>query len=662
MMSYVLNIVLLVLGFGFVVFFHELGHFLAAKWAGVKVEQFAVGFGQALLSWRKGMGFRFGSSTKEYEQKIKDNPAVTCSLGETEYRFNWIPLGGYVKMLGQDDLKPGEGADDPRAFNRQTIAKRMVIVSAGVIMNVILAAIGFTILFRVGFNVPSTIVATVQPDSPAQLAGIRPGDRILSYDGKDMLNDFTKITLYVALSEEGRAIPIKVKRTVAGKEEILNLTVTPRRSVENRGFLSLGFTASPKLVVAPIEPAIKNPQQLFPPEILQLHAGETITAVNGIPLQPNEFYKLHNALQDPSGQPVTLTIQDTQKKNRTVQLAPHFIAPFDVQPLAFAGMMPRITADGVTPDAPAMGKVLPGDIIQAISFKGSEDQLTTPTAKELIQRISKAGEQGIPINLTLIRDSKIVNVAVDKTIKIDKQEKRYGIGIRLGFDDEHPVVANLLENSPAAGAGIPRNSTLLAINSQPVKNWYQVRQALLAAKTGTPVSILAHTPSDGEKTFSLALTPESQVSLQNMVSSASLVLREYYEPRKTTRPLLAAKWGIGETRDSILQFYVGIKRMFEGSVPVSGMMGPIGMFRSGVILAERGLDWLLWFLAIISANLAVVNFLPIPVVDGGLFVFLILEKIQGKPLSQRTQTIAQYVGLSLILGVFLFVTYQDIMR
>jgi regulator of sigma E protease len=63
---------LLALGFGFVIFWHELGHFLAAKWAGVKVEQFAVGFGQALLSWRKGLGWRVGSSRTEYEKRARE--------------------------------------------------------------------------------------------------------------------------------------------------------------------------------------------------------------------------------------------------------------------------------------------------------------------------------------------------------------------------------------------------------------------------------------------------------------------------------------------------------------------------------------------------------------------------------------------------------------
>src|SRR5690242_8909254 len=84
------SIVVLVLGFGFVIFFHELGHFLAAKWVGIKVEQFAVGFGHAILSWRKGIGLRVGNTQKEYQtrieeyaqQKYKDDPFVREKRGE----------------------------------------------------------------------------------------------------------------------------------------------------------------------------------------------------------------------------------------------------------------------------------------------------------------------------------------------------------------------------------------------------------------------------------------------------------------------------------------------------------------------------------------------------------------------------------------------------
>ena len=121
-------------------------------------------------------------------------------------------------------------------------------------------------------------------------------------------------------------------------------------------------------------------------------------------------------------------------------------------------------------------------------------------------------------------------------------------------------------------------------------------------------------------------------------------------------------WGVLETRDLILQFYVTLQRMFGGSVSASNLMGPLGIVNAGTKFAFKGKDWLIWFLAMISANLAVVNFLPIPIVDGGLFLFLIIEKIQGRPLSRRTQEYAQVFGLLLILGVFVMVTFNDISR
>jgi len=102
----------MLLGFSLIVFVHELGHFGAAKWAGVRVERFAIGFGREIFGFTKG---------------------------ETRYSFNILPLGGYVKMLGQEDFDDKSKElifkDDPRSFVNKPVARRMVIVSAGVVMN-----------------------------------------------------------------------------------------------------------------------------------------------------------------------------------------------------------------------------------------------------------------------------------------------------------------------------------------------------------------------------------------------------------------------------------------------------------------------------------------------------------------------------------------------
>src|SRR5688500_8976578 len=110
-----LNILTVALGLGLVIFFHELGHFAVAKWCDVNVEWFSIGFGPILLS-RK--------------------------WGETEYALSAIPFGGYVKMLGQDDVDPSqqtseEVAQDPRSYTAKSVPQRMAIISAGVTMNII---------------------------------------------------------------------------------------------------------------------------------------------------------------------------------------------------------------------------------------------------------------------------------------------------------------------------------------------------------------------------------------------------------------------------------------------------------------------------------------------------------------------------------------------
>ena len=244
----ILAIAAFVFGFGFVVLFHELGHILAAKWVGIKVEQFAVGFGHAILAFRKGLGLRVGSTTKEYERRVVDHINQTRSqelqvkekvgvtteqfnraanelgLGETEYRLNWMPLGGYVKMLGQDDLNPAAQSDDPRAYNRKSIGARMFVVSAGVIMNVILAAIFFMIVFLMGFDVPPSMVGGLQTNSPAQQAGLQVGDRIRYLEG-GYQHDFTKLQLNTALVKPDQPIPLVVERD--GK--FVNLSIRPRR-------------------------------------------------------------------------------------------------------------------------------------------------------------------------------------------------------------------------------------------------------------------------------------------------------------------------------------------------------------------------------------------------------------------------------------------------
>jgi regulator of sigma E protease len=378
----------------------------------------------------------------------------------------------------------------------------------------------------------------------------------------------------------------------------------------------------------------------------------------------DEYPRLDRALQESNGQPVTLTVKNADGKTRQEEIRPKFIRPFDGE-LDFAGLAPRTAVAQVQPNSSAKDKLMPDDVVLQLTFQNGGDTVHNPTVTEFRQRLEQAGRTAQPMNFVVLRDGKEVEVnGLVPNVRIAKGV--YGLNVAPSYDQDHAVVAATLKDSPAAAAGIPAGATITAINNEPVKNWFDVKRLLSAAQPDQPVTVAAQT-ANGPKTYTLTLGATQITRIAGLRYTSGMtysmaVLEPRIEPRKTDKLSTAAAWGVSETRDFILQFYVTLHRMFQGRVSYKNMMGPVGIFNAGRHFADRGTDWLIWFLAMISANLAVVNFLPIPIVDGGLFTFLIVEKIQGRPISAKTQSIAQFVGLAIILSVFLLVTYQDIMR
>ncbi len=175
------TILIFIVVLGVIVFVHELGHFSMAKLFGVKVDEFGIGFPPKIVGKK---------------------------IGETEYTLNWIPLGGFVKIMGED----GEGRDDPRSFGAKKVWQRAIILSAGVIMNFLLAAVIFSVILFARFpqdvtgvpeeSLPQNIeqsyvqISFVSEDSPAEKAGLEPMDKILSVNGTDInrVENFSEFT------------------------------------------------------------------------------------------------------------------------------------------------------------------------------------------------------------------------------------------------------------------------------------------------------------------------------------------------------------------------------------------------------------------------------------------------------------------------------------
>ena len=190
---------------GFLVFVHELGHFVTAKWFGIQVTEFGFGFPPRIY----GVKYR-----------------------GTIYSINWIPLGGFVRMLGEED------PTDPQSFARQKAYKRTLVLVAGSFMNLLLPVVIITVLFMLPHDTlvgGDVIISAVAPGSPAKEAGLRAGDTILSVDGKPV--NSTGDLIGLVTSKLGRPVELSVRRAgvisgLGASPELMSfevVRVVPRR-------------------------------------------------------------------------------------------------------------------------------------------------------------------------------------------------------------------------------------------------------------------------------------------------------------------------------------------------------------------------------------------------------------------------------------------------
>ena len=675
----IINILLVIFAFGFVIFWHELGHFLAARWAGVRVEQFAVGMGHAIFSYRPGMGIRLGNTAAEFEKRVSEEHAKRSTgtsfselslrekydiakqigLGETEYRLAWIPLGGYVKPTGQDDLRPAAQvqAGDPRAYGAAPVGKRMVIICAGVVMNVILAFALYVALFIYGFNAPPAVVGQVTPGSPAQAAGLAVGDRIISIDGYPQ-QDYTKLTMNVALLSAEENATFVVDRPGEGQK---TLTVRPQKTVLNQNMPAIGVMPASTLR-GPDKLASELP--FISPMLDLLAGGGRVVRVGDVDVSNDETDAvLDRAIQQSAGRAVMVTVQSADKSQHVLKVTPTLLSPnFNREPSTILGLSPRTSIEAVLRGAPAdKAGLRSDDVVTQILAVGSGEPLTNPPVELVKETTAGASKANRKLQMTIERDGVLQpSIEVDTSFALDSGGR--GIGVSMRPDLGAPVVASVARDSSALRAGIRSGDRIVNVAGTDTATWGDVIFAVRNVSDRTALPITVSRTGSEPLQLTLAVSAEESKSFDQLRFMHDLPLVSLSKVRSTSNPLVAARWGVEETKYSIFQVYTTLRRVFEGSVPLSNLSGPVGIFSAGSSAAARGMDWLIWFTALISANLAVVNFLPIPIVDGGLFTFLLIEKITGRPPSPKVQAAAQVVGLVLLGSLFLFVTYHDILR
>jgi regulator of sigma E protease len=558
----IFNIVVFILVLSWLVFFHELGHFLAAKACGIYCERFSLGMPPRIF------GMRFG---------------------ETDYCIGALPIGGYVKMAGQEDVplsdeeREKEYGDIPpeRWFSSKPVWQRVIVIAAGPIMNLVLAVFMYGVVAAVGDDVPEykvdSRIGQIDPSSPALEAplyrivgdetgvdrskdpdatGWMTGDRILSVNGETIQNIIPELATKAVLSG-GKELSVVLERTAADATVVRYRSyVTPKIMAEGERMARIGVAPFSAILV---EEVLEG----WPAEGAGLKKGDEILRADGLPLDSATFILALAEFED----------------NQNVEL--------------------EVTNDAgvrtVTVPTRAMGR-FPDFFTYVPEDEGPED-----TSRPVVVVISKDHEKA-----TLVKRKDIIT-------EIDGQKATYALLKELERTKPGATLHVKIER-PAIWFGILRRKT--------------IEEADLTLDRVGSIGVMMR-----QKTVFVRSKP------------GDVVPDAFQSAKKAT----------GLTLSTLAQ-------LLTGNVSPRDLGGPVMIAQITTQAARLGFSWLFEMTAFISINLAIFNLLPLPVLDGGHLMFLGIESVRRKPLSNRVMEWVQQAGLVFIIMLMLFVTFNDVDR
>jgi regulator of sigma E protease len=647
------SVLVVAIGIGLVIFFHELGHFAVAKWCDVLVERFSIGFGPVIWS-------------RKY--------------GETEYALSAIPFGGYVKMLGQDDLDPSqmtseELAKHPRSYMAKPVIQRMAIISAGVTMNIITGVMFYAVAFGHGIETLPARVGSVVPGFPAWTqGGLQPGDRITSIDGRSTTT-FDDINRAIALSSG----PITVRGTHVD-DKTFELQLEPnmsdgRRMIGVTPELSLKIFKSKDPAEATSDPG--SPAAAATPP---LEPGDRIVSIDGQSV--TDFSQLRQSLIDHRAKPVVLQV--ARESGHPVDVT---VPPQRFRQLGLTMDVGKIT--GIVKDSPAeKNGIQLGDKIVRLNNRrvGEEidplrlpDELAAKAGQEVTIVVQREMDRADPksIEIRLVPANR--PGWVDPMMRPDSPLSVPAIGVTCNVI---PTVLQVQAGSAAEKAGIKKGDRIksaeLILKPDVAKDFFGEKPITLeltaekgSSKTGTWPFVVYMTQMALDRDVQLTFTNKEHepVVLTPVVDphgdwfvagTRGMRLDRAIMTLKSDGIADAAVMGLTHTKNSILDLYLTLRNLFTRQLSYENLHGPLGIISVAYGVAQQGLAEMCLFLGILSANLAVLNFLPIPVLDGGHMVFLIWEAVTRKRPSERVQIAATYFGMAFVLCLAILVFYLDI--
>ncbi len=522
-----MNALWFILLIGVLIFVHEFGHFVVAKACGVKVLRFSLGFGPPILSVQRG---------------------------ETEYVVAWLPLGGFVSMLGADPSEDIPPEDRDRAYFARPLWQRFAIALAGPAMNLVFPVAIYFAFFYSHATLPPAAVGAVFAGTPAQAAGMKPGDRIVRIgdtpirywaDLQGLVSEAAGRTLEIELDRAGERI---VTQLTPEKQEVVSRM--GRRSTVGRIGIAAHYLGSQVGVLGDRSPAA----------LAGLHSFDRVVAIDGAPVE--RWFEVERAFDKAPGRTLRLTV---------VRDEPVISAAVTVHAGRTLELSVPVPLDGRTKSAGL--------------YAGEHFALEVDDGSPIWEAGMRAGDMLVTADQTLCPTWDAC-----MTWMIRRPDELHVIGFVKG-------------DLPEAG-----------IQYAPLRVKFETRVGEYREEQKIPVL--------GARNRTIVVSPKP-IANESRLSYAAV--------NSVTKNL-----------EVVAVTAYGFVMIVRGDISTKSLGGPIMIYNIAGKAAEKGWEEYLWVMALISINLGLINLLPVPMLDGGHLLFVLIEAVKRGPISLRSRAIERY--------------------
>ena len=534
---------------GVLVLAHELGHLVVARLFGVRVLRFSLGFGPKLI------GFTWGP---------------------TEYRISLFPLGGYIRLLGEDAGEPVPEHERGQALCHKPLWQRFVVVMAGPLFNLLLP-MGIYVVHFAGHRtlLPPTL-GTVIAGLPAANAGLLPGDRVETIDGH-YIRYWEELEDVIAASP-GKTLRFGIRRGIESEER----DVTPAR-LERRGPLNVKeivgwIGVSPRFQL----PEVGIIDLTSPAAQAGLRTFDYITSVNGTPVF--HWGEFERAMARAGASPLRISYLR----------GAHSVLPFVHIEL----------------QEPGTAVVIPQPVVDPI------------------------------------------------------HGRRYETGIQ----SSELFVYSVEPGTPADRIGLRRGDQILELDGRPLLHWNILHQRL-AQDPHREWTLTWVSPGGERRQATFKQETRTQLDAYHHEEQRLVFGASNRFAWKTADPVPIRNrffYAVGHAVERTYDIIVFTGRCFlqimRGEMSPEALGGPLTIGYAAGVAAEQGLAEYLWLMALLSINIGLLNFLPIPILDGGRLMFFVIELIKRSPPSARARTVTSYVGTVLVVLIVAFALKNDVVR